>query len=435
MFGLLFGLLSCAALFLYPLYASSKALSANDPRRVKAWLIYWLVVTVFEFVESAFGFLFVWLPLYQFFRFMFILSLAMPGSEGASHLYYAYIEPTLVRYESNIESCAAAIKDRATAHSTEAIDVFVRRFTRMIGELVFGVDPAMAGAETRQEQQTFGVRKVAVSGIQPQERIDIRALFAQHNENDNEDQEALSRSTMYTRLWGVGSAVLKAAYVTTFDVAAASIGAGNAQAPAPGDMLDGITSIFGGASTAMTAASNVTTNVAATATAAAATAAAATGLAGAATMVTKRGTVAESEVVAAAKAEERKVCDAAEVVREAAKEEQTKVVARSVTYLGWFKRGHAKPIAAEQEGAHDDDVVEDAENEDEKNEDEEAIADSPSGMTPTRHLLPGTFVDAAAVPTSASTSLTTVPAPSRSSLSVSRASSDSVSSEASWELI
>lgn len=64
--------------------------------------MYWIVYSILFSFESSFGFLVNFLPFFQLFRFLFILWLVLPQTQGASQLYLTYVQPFLKEHETEI---------------------------------------------------------------------------------------------------------------------------------------------------------------------------------------------------------------------------------------------------------------------------------------------------------------------------------------------
>jgi receptor expression-enhancing protein 1/2/3/4 len=60
MFDLFAMLLSSVASFLFPIFASYKALKTNDPAELTPWLMYWVVFSCCLLVESWVSFILTW---------------------------------------------------------------------------------------------------------------------------------------------------------------------------------------------------------------------------------------------------------------------------------------------------------------------------------------------------------------------------------------
>ena len=95
---------SSLASFAFPVFASYKALHADDITLIKPWLMYWVIIAIQLTAESYFGIVLSVIPFYQFFRFLFMLWLVLPQSQGASQLYITYVQPFLQKHESEIDN-------------------------------------------------------------------------------------------------------------------------------------------------------------------------------------------------------------------------------------------------------------------------------------------------------------------------------------------
>merc|ERR1712137_615384 len=79
--------------FVFPAYASIKAIEPVDKSDDTQWLTYWVVFglfTVLEFFSPTILYLFSW---YYVVKFFFILWLISPVNNGASTLYSAVLKP------------------------------------------------------------------------------------------------------------------------------------------------------------------------------------------------------------------------------------------------------------------------------------------------------------------------------------------------------
>lgn len=64
-------------------------------------------------VENTFDFILSWVPFYSWMRFFLHLYLILPGSQGATFLYQAYMEPFLYHHEREIDEFITQSHDRA----------------------------------------------------------------------------------------------------------------------------------------------------------------------------------------------------------------------------------------------------------------------------------------------------------------------------------
>ncbi|KAL1888999.1 hypothetical protein Sste5346_009179 [Sporothrix stenoceras] len=103
MFDILPKALASIASFLFPLFASYKALNTADPAQLTPWLMYWVVLACVVLVESWTDWILVWIPFYHYFRLFFLLYLVLPQTQGARVLYQQYIHPWITQHEAQID--------------------------------------------------------------------------------------------------------------------------------------------------------------------------------------------------------------------------------------------------------------------------------------------------------------------------------------------
>jgi len=127
--------------FLYPAYASVKAIESHLKDDDTKWLTYWVVYSGFALVEF-FGDIFLfWVPLYWFFKCLFLIYCMIPGDyNGSVKIYNSIIRPFFLKHQSKVDkvldeagSVAEDIvkevfggvkktaKDAAADHAAEAI--------------------------------------------------------------------------------------------------------------------------------------------------------------------------------------------------------------------------------------------------------------------------------------------------------------------------
>ncbi|GMH73185.1 hypothetical protein TrRE_jg9765 [Triparma retinervis] len=84
--------------FVYPAYASFKAIDSADPNDDTQWLTYWVVFAVFSIIESAASILVSWIPFYFFLKLSFLIWLYHPSTLGAVVVYTGVIRPYVLPY-------------------------------------------------------------------------------------------------------------------------------------------------------------------------------------------------------------------------------------------------------------------------------------------------------------------------------------------------
>eukprot|EP00210_Caulerpa_lentillifera_P002089 g2004.t1 len=89
--------------FVYPAYASFKALETKDPADDIQWLTYWVVYSIFSTIDGLFGFILGWIPLIYEAELILIAWMIAPQFKGAKVLYDNYLKPFLIKYGSKID--------------------------------------------------------------------------------------------------------------------------------------------------------------------------------------------------------------------------------------------------------------------------------------------------------------------------------------------
>lgn len=115
MFDTFAGLLSSIPTFLFPVFASYKALKTSDPALLTPWLMYWVVLACALFIESWTAFILFWVPFYSWIRLAFLLYLILPQTRGANFLYLTRVHPFLQKNEHLIDEFISSAHGRAKA--------------------------------------------------------------------------------------------------------------------------------------------------------------------------------------------------------------------------------------------------------------------------------------------------------------------------------
>ncbi|KAI8810933.1 TB2/DP1, HVA22 family-domain-containing protein [Cladochytrium replicatum] len=98
--------------FVYPAYASFKAIESSAKEDDTQWLTYWTVFGFLNLIEFFTDFILYWAPFYHTFKALFLLYLFLPQFRGASFLYTRFIRPTLIQNQSQIDSAINKAKVR-----------------------------------------------------------------------------------------------------------------------------------------------------------------------------------------------------------------------------------------------------------------------------------------------------------------------------------
>jgi receptor expression-enhancing protein 5/6 len=111
--------------FLYPAYASVKAIESSDKDDDTQWLTYWVVYSAFSIAEFFSDIFLSWFPLYFLFKCMFLCWCMAPFSwNGSEFIYRRFIQPFVMKHESEAEAllsqATAAAKDLYGKAESEA---------------------------------------------------------------------------------------------------------------------------------------------------------------------------------------------------------------------------------------------------------------------------------------------------------------------------
>ncbi|ROT42561.1 hypothetical protein SODALDRAFT_326716 [Sodiomyces alkalinus F11] len=143
MFGLVPHLLSSIAAFLFPVFASYKALKSSDPAQLTPWLMYWVVLSCGLLIESWLDWVLFWVPLYSYARLLFLLYLVLPQTQGARFLYESYVHPFLEDNETHIEQFIADAHDRLKAAGMS----YLKQAIEFVKTNILGMPPSEPAPE------------------------------------------------------------------------------------------------------------------------------------------------------------------------------------------------------------------------------------------------------------------------------------------------
>mmetsp|Transcript_35735 Transcript_35735/g.33872 ORF Transcript_35735/g.33872 Transcript_35735/m.33872 type:complete len:163 (+) Transcript_35735:120-608(+) len=82
--------------FVYPMYASIKAIESKDKEDDSLWLTYWLVFCLFKIVEGVADVLISIIPFYFLGKMGFLIWCYYPSTKGAKVVYDSVIRPYIV---------------------------------------------------------------------------------------------------------------------------------------------------------------------------------------------------------------------------------------------------------------------------------------------------------------------------------------------------
>ncbi|XP_057307763.1 receptor expression-enhancing protein 5-like [Hydractinia symbiolongicarpus] len=91
--------------FLYPAYASVKAIESTQKDDDTQWLTYWVVYAAFNIIEFFSDMFLSWFPLYFLFKCAFLGWCMAPFSwNGSEFIYHRFIAPFVLKHEKEVDS-------------------------------------------------------------------------------------------------------------------------------------------------------------------------------------------------------------------------------------------------------------------------------------------------------------------------------------------
>eukprot|EP00297_Palpitomonas_bilix_P015076 CAMPEP_0113919182 /NCGR_PEP_ID=MMETSP0780_2-20120614/33774_1 /TAXON_ID=652834 /ORGANISM="Palpitomonas bilix" /LENGTH=213 /DNA_ID=CAMNT_0000919091 /DNA_START=426 /DNA_END=1067 /DNA_ORIENTATION=+ /assembly_acc=CAM_ASM_000599 len=99
--------------FVYPAYASFKAIESEGKDDDTQWLTYWVVYSTFVIAEHFSGFILRWIPLYYPLKLIFLTCLFSERIRLAETIYSSFIAPILRSQEGVIDAALDKVQKRA----------------------------------------------------------------------------------------------------------------------------------------------------------------------------------------------------------------------------------------------------------------------------------------------------------------------------------
>ena len=90
--------------FIYPAYASVKAIESSHTDDDTKWLMYWCVYATFGMLEFFTDQLLFWIPFYQLSKCLFLIWAMVPGKNGGTNIIYNRIlKPFVLKHQDSID--------------------------------------------------------------------------------------------------------------------------------------------------------------------------------------------------------------------------------------------------------------------------------------------------------------------------------------------
>jgi len=98
--------------FLYPAYASVKAIESPLKDDDTKWLMYWVVYGSFGILEFFSDQLLFWIPFYTLTKCLFLMWAMVPGTSGGTYtIYNRILKPFVAKHQDRIDRTIGQAKD------------------------------------------------------------------------------------------------------------------------------------------------------------------------------------------------------------------------------------------------------------------------------------------------------------------------------------
>lgn len=108
---------------LYPAIHSIRAIESDDGGEDdKVWLTYWMIYGLFNVLETFFGFIFYFIPYWQWIRLALFVWLLLPNFNGAKTIYEGFVRQLILKNKDQINKWISMTASAATSVQKQAMD-------------------------------------------------------------------------------------------------------------------------------------------------------------------------------------------------------------------------------------------------------------------------------------------------------------------------
>ncbi|CAH1796985.1 unnamed protein product, partial [Owenia fusiformis] len=108
--------------FLYPAYASVKAIESTRKDDDTQWLTYWVVYSAFSLVEFFADIFLFWIPFYWLLKCIFLVYCFAPFPwNGSNVIYNRFIRPFILRHQEKVDDTLDKMGQAAEGLANDAI--------------------------------------------------------------------------------------------------------------------------------------------------------------------------------------------------------------------------------------------------------------------------------------------------------------------------
>lgn len=99
---------------IYPIRQSMHELRLRNKEGTRIWMQYWIVFFLFINIETLLGKVLTQIPMYLFYKIVFLIICFFPYYNGADYFYNAFLHPPFKSYERQIYTMVSKIYRRIT---------------------------------------------------------------------------------------------------------------------------------------------------------------------------------------------------------------------------------------------------------------------------------------------------------------------------------
>jgi receptor expression-enhancing protein 5/6 len=148
-FGYAASFISAFLGFLYPAYASVKAIESVRTEDDTQWLTYWVVYSAFGMVEFFTDIFLSWFPFYYLAKMLFLgWCMAPISSNGSQFIYHRFIKPFVLKHQKQMDEALDNLGDLASSTLSEAQELAQQKAAEAAAE---HVKQSMGGDTTKQD--------------------------------------------------------------------------------------------------------------------------------------------------------------------------------------------------------------------------------------------------------------------------------------------
>jgi receptor expression-enhancing protein 5/6 len=102
----------------YPAYKSFQAIETKVKGDIVQWQAYWIIFSVWQFVEIFENVVVYWIPFYYAFKLAFLLWLMLPQTKGAMYVYDHLLKDFLKK-QSKIDAALSEAKKQSNSIASD----------------------------------------------------------------------------------------------------------------------------------------------------------------------------------------------------------------------------------------------------------------------------------------------------------------------------